>query len=249
MPELGKVIREMKRRIVLVHGAWHGGWAWEEVVPRLNAIDRHLEVEVVELPSAGGHGDLHTDVGVVREVLGDDDLPTTVVGHSYGGMVMSQAAAGFAHVERLVYLAAFMLEEGQSLASLSDDLGVGTPPWWRIDATAGLVRAADPMTIFYNGLDPIMAASWIQRLRPQSMASFEQPLTVASWRDVPSVYVTCSDDNAIPLVLQKAMAQRATEVVDLVSGHSPFGSCPDAVADVIAAAAVTDADRPNDVRR
>ena len=216
-----------------MHGAWHGAWAWAPMLPALRA--RGLEPVTVDLPSAHGDGDLRADVAVVRAALLARDEPTLLVGHSYGGMVITEAGAGVAQVAGLVYVCAFLLDVGQSVVGLLDG---GLPSWQRLDAERGLIRVADPVPTFYGDLDPDLAATWSGRLGVQTVSSFAQPLTAAAWRHVPSVYVVAGRDAAIPPGTQRAMARRATAVVELDSAHSPFASHPDALAGVVAEARV-----------
>src|SRR5919202_1635851 len=106
--------------VLLVPGAWHGPWAWDEVAHRL--ADRGFHVSVVDLASTGAEpatlGGLYDDAARFQETAAD--LPGTVlaVGHSYGGMVLSQGASSMPNIGHLVYLAAFMLDVGQSVLSL-----------------------------------------------------------------------------------------------------------------------------------
>jgi alpha-beta hydrolase superfamily lysophospholipase len=126
--ESSRSMRAMAQRstVVLVHGAWHGAWCWDEVVSRLSADG--LRVVTVELPSVTSGGDLYDDARAVRQVLDDTPGDQVLVGHSYGGIVVTEAAAGADGVRHLVYLTAFMLDEGQALA----DVAGRTPPAWQI---------------------------------------------------------------------------------------------------------------------
>jgi len=218
---------------MLVHGAWHGGWAWDPLLPHL--LGAGLDVEVVDLPSSGGGGgDLAADAAVVRDALRANPWPTVVVGHSYGGIVVSEAAAGEPNVMSVVYLTAFMLDVGESLLGA---LGGEVPGWIEVDAGAGVSRVPDPVPVFYADLPDVVAQGYASRLSEQSTASFAAPQTAAAWRDVPSVYVTCTQDRAIPYPAQQAMSARARVVYTLESSHSPFASHAAEVAAIIATAA------------
>lgn len=218
--------------VMLVHGAWHGGWAWDPLLPHL--LGAGLDVKVVDLPSAGSGGDLAADAAVVRDALRADPWPTVVVGHSYGGIVVSEAAAGEPNVMSVVYLAAFMLDTGESLLGA---LGGAAPGWIEVDAEAGVSRVPDPVPVFYADLPDVVAQGYASRLSDQSLASFAAPQTAAAWQEVPSVYVACTQDQAIPYAAQRAMSARARAVYTLESSHSPFASHPAEVAGIIAAAA------------
>jgi pimeloyl-ACP methyl ester carboxylesterase len=219
------------RSVLLVHGAWHGSWCWEPLLPHLAAAG--LDVATVDLPSAGDHGDLAADVAVVRAALDARPGPTVLLGHSYGGVVVSEAAAGRSDVAHLVYLCAFMLDAGESLFQA---VGGEAPPWFVVDEADGTITV-DPavgIQVAYADVDPALAADWLGRLRPQSIAAFTAPQTAAAWHDVPSTYVACTQDQAIPYPAQQAMSARAGGVVTLESSHSPFASMPAEVAAVIA---------------
>lgn len=219
----------VRSRVLLVHGAWHGAWAWDPLLPPL--LHAGLDVEVVDLPSAGGGGDLAADAQVVREALRQHPWPTVVVGHSYGGIAVSEGAAGEPNVMHALYLCAFMLDTGESLLG---SLGGRTPPWIEVDAAAGVSRVPDPVPVFYADVQPEVAAGYARRLSDQTLTSFAAEQTAAVWQDVPASYVVCTNDQAIPLAAQQAMSARARSVYTLESSHSPFASHPDQVAAIIA---------------
>jgi pimeloyl-ACP methyl ester carboxylesterase len=225
-------MRAMTERstVVLVHGAWHGAWCWDEVVDRLSGDG--LAVVTIDLPSVVSGGDLYDDARALREVLDDTPGDKVVVGHSYGGIVITEGAAGAEGVRHLLYLTAFMLDEGQSLA----DVAGTDPPEWQIPAPDGKTLTVDgPQQVFYNTCPPEVADAAAARLRPQTIASFVEPVRSVAWRDVPSTYVICDRDQAIPVPAQEAMSARAGSTHRLDSDHSPFLTDPDAVADLIRA--------------
>jgi pimeloyl-ACP methyl ester carboxylesterase len=222
--------------VVLVHGAWHGAWCWEEVVSRLGG--EGLAVVAVDLPSVASGGDLYDDARALRRVLDDTPGDKVVVGHSYGGIVVTEGAAGAEGVRHLVYLTAFMLDEGESLA----DIVGRTPPDWQIpDAEGKALTVENPQRVFYNTCPPEVADAAAARLRPHTIAAFVQPVRSVAWREVPSTYVICDRDNAIPVPAQEQMAARAGTTHRLESDHSPFLTNPDAVAQLI-----RDVSRPDD---
>ena len=217
--------------VVLVHGAWHGAWCWDEVVSRLSGDG--VDVVAVDLPSVASGGDLYDDARAVREVLDGIAGDKVVVGHSYGGIVVTEAAAGADGVRHLLYLTAFMLDEGESLA----DIAGRTPPAWQVADPGGkTISVEGPQEVFYNTCAPEVAQAAAARLRPHSIAAFVEPVRSVAWRDVPATYVICDRDNAIPVPAQEAMSARAAIVHRLESDHSPFLTDPDAVADLIRAA-------------
>ncbi|MEU9279553.1 alpha/beta fold hydrolase [Streptomyces sp. NPDC048342] len=217
--------------ILLVHGAWHGAWCWEKLVPELES--RGWDVATVDLPSASAQAEqtagMYDDARVIRETLSAIPGPVAVVAHSYGGIPATEAAAEADNVSHLVYLAAFQFEEGDSLAGQS----------------GGALPAGDTGTLppdpghreyFYNGVTDDDAAWAAERLVPQSIRSFSEPLTATSWKDVESRYIVCESDNAIPPAFQQGMAARAGRTYQLPSGHSAFLSMPAELAETIAVA-------------
>jgi pimeloyl-ACP methyl ester carboxylesterase len=217
---------------VLVHGAWHGAWCWDEVAARLRADG--APVVAVELPSVASGGDMYDDAAAVHDAIAAVDGEAIVVGHSYGGVVITEGAAGLPGVRHLVYVTAFMLDQGESLL----DMVGGALPFWVVPANEGRgMIAIDGERVFYNTTAPEAARAATARLRPQAKATFEQPVRSVAWRDVPSTYVICDRDNAIPVPVQEAMAARAGTVHRLDCDHSPFLNDPDAVAALIREAA------------
>jgi pimeloyl-ACP methyl ester carboxylesterase len=227
--------------VVLVHGAWGGSWCWERVVPLLE--QRGVRAVTVDLPSVGARPDdecsLAADAAVVVRVLDEGDGPFLVCGHSYGGMVITQATAGRADVARLVYLCAFMPDAGDSLFAIT-----GGPAAHIVELDDGrllpdLERAA---AVGYADCDAETRANAIARLRPQVAAPFLDPVPAAAWREIPATYVVCTEDQSLPVELQRDLfAPRAGEVLELASSHAPFFSQPERVADLLAECAATPA--------
>jgi pimeloyl-ACP methyl ester carboxylesterase len=217
--------------IVLVHGAWHGPWNWEKVENELNAAG--WLVRAVELPSvartAGPRFGLHDDAEVVRQHIADIDGPVVIAAHSYGGVATTEGAADLPNVRHIMYLAAFQLDIGESVLSACS----GKPPqWW--DINGDTVTPRNPGDVFYADLAPEDSDRAIAHLRPQSLVAFTERLEAAAWRTVPSTYVVCEQDRAIPVAAQDQMSARATNTRRLSSSHSPFLSMPGEVARLIA---------------
>lgn len=211
-----------KPALVLVHGAWHGSWCWDPVRELL--VEAGFPVHTVDLPSSAAAGprcDLHDDARVIRERLAAIDGPVVVVGHSYGGAAVSEGAEGLRNVQRLVYLAAWQLDAGESVLGFRNG---NPPPWWDMGAETTTVR--NPGGAFYHDVDQQLANQAIERLVPISTAAFTGTLTAAAWRAVPSTYILCEHDRALPVELQTVLARRANSVRSLPSGHSPFLSMP-----------------------
>jgi pimeloyl-ACP methyl ester carboxylesterase len=222
---------------VLVHGAWHGPWCWERVVPLLRK--RGVETHLVDLPTmdveAGYVTDVHSDADALRALLDGLSSPAIVVGHSYGGMVITEGAARHPNVKRLIYLAAFMPDVGESMISLmSQHPNPALVNALRVDAQRR--STLDPAIVgpgFYNDCDEETVAWAREKLRPM-LSEGTEPVRAAAWRNMPSTYVVCALDRAILPALQRAMSARATDVVEWETSHSPFASQPELVADLIA---------------
>jgi pimeloyl-ACP methyl ester carboxylesterase len=220
--------------VVLVHGGWHGSWCWAQVVPLLDR--RGVPVRTIDLPSIDADPDdrsaLSGDAAAVAALLDDLKGPALLCGHSYGGMVITQAAAGRQDVARLVYLCAFMPDAGESLLSI---IGARAP--WIVAHEDGrwLPDLEQAATTFYSDCDAATQRASTARLRPMPTAPVEEPVSSAAWRDIPSTYVVCTQDMAIPVEWQRErFAPRADEVVELDASHSPFFSQPSALADLLA---------------
>lgn len=220
--------------VALVHGAWGGSWCWERVVPLLE--ERGVRSLIVDLPSVGADPaeppDLSADAAAVGRALDAARGPFVVCGHSYGGMVVTVAAAGRPDVAQLVYLCAFMPDVGESLFTLTG----GPAPWIDLlEDGRTLPNLEHAVATRYADCDPETAASGVARLRPQVTAPFTETVPAAAWREIPATYVICTEDRALPVELQREMfAPRASDVVELSSGHAPFFSQPERVAALLA---------------
>jgi pimeloyl-ACP methyl ester carboxylesterase len=213
--------------IVLVHGAWHGEWCWDGVVADL--ADRGLPANAVTLPLTGAAA----DVAAARSAIEAAGPGCVVVGHSYGGMVISQAAVGLP-VRRLVYLAAFLLEPGEDMLTLLDRSKLTEAVV--LDEAQVRVDPATAAEVFYGDTDPGVAASLVARLRPMAIDATmaAAPAGPPAWQSIPATYVVCTNDRALPVASQRIMAARAEAVVEWPTDHSPFVTRPAAVADLVA---------------
>lgn len=222
--------------LLLVHGAWCGGWVWEPLLGRLR--ERGVRVSVIEqLPSAGRAsdrlGDLQSDVKCVRARLSEVDGSVVLCGHSYAGVVMTELADHPA-IARSVYVAAFWPRKGQSLL----DLVGGQPPDWIVVRDDGSLEIVDDAErardVLFGDLDFRDAKQAHEQLVLQSAPSFLAPCGAPA-RSHLSTYVVCTEDQAIPIALQEAMSAPADEVVRLRSAHFVQLSQPEQLADVLAA--------------
>jgi pimeloyl-ACP methyl ester carboxylesterase len=220
---------EAPATLVLVHGAWHGPWCWQSLIPHLQ--ERGISVQVPELPSvaspvaAGLAEDAHYLTALLKRISG----PVVLCGHSYGGMVISAADLNTVEVRRLIYLCAYMTEAGESVDSSLRAAGERRPGHWIRRCADGRTRidARRAAALFYNDC-PDAVRSWaVAQLRPQWGQALSQICTVPAWRQYDSSYVVCSNDRVIAPGIQRAIyAARAQQVITLASDHSPFLSGP-----------------------
>lgn len=230
------------KTVLLVHGAWHGAWCWAPLQAELDR--RGVPSFAIDLPGHGTSllplGDLHADGQFVADTLARIDGPVVLVGHSYGGAVIGEAATRHsANVDHLVFLTAFCLDEGEALLPYNNTLPPVEIPLsaaMRPDPAAGISTLDPAFTApaLYGECSPEAAAAAVARLSPQPFATFMQPVSGAPWKTIPSTYVRCTLDGAIPISSQTIMAERCGgDVVTLETDHSPFVSRPVETADVL----------------
>ena len=223
---------QMKPTLLLVHGAWHNGAGFSQLQQELILLG--ISSQTVELPSVGTNadnlGDMYGDAEVVRKAVEAIEGPCVVLGHSYGGLAITQGLASAKNVSRLIYLTAFLLDQDETLYAAC---GSVDPDWWQVSEDKSYLTAGTPEKIFYNTCSPEVAAQASAQLRKQSLLAFNQPIIEVAWKEIPSTYIICEQDNAIPLFAQEAMSGRATEVVRINSDHSPFLSSAVELAEVI----------------
>jgi pimeloyl-ACP methyl ester carboxylesterase len=202
----------------------------------------------VDMPGHGASplplGDLFADARLVADCLSRLGDEVVVVGHSFGGAVITQATEDAANVAHLVYLTAFTPDVGESVTSLLRSLpavpsALGRAIQARDDGTSVLAGDDAIVTGLYGACPPEPVAAAMARLSPQMMLSFNQPVTAAAWRSITSTFVTCTEDQAIPIVHQRLMAQRCTATVTLHTDHSPFMSAVGDTADILEAVSRT----------
>ena len=219
--------------VVLVHGAWHGAWCWDEVVSRLD--DAGVPNVAVENPSvASAPSDLAADGDNLTNVLDGIEGPIVLVGHSYGGAVITDAG-GHPQVEHLVYLTAFALDEGESVMDNQLTGGEDTTlaEALQLDGDVFNVDPARIVDSFFHDCTPDVAARAAAQFSPMSMPALSGTPRRIAWRAKPATYIVCTDDHALPVALQQANAARIGTVVELPTSHSPFLSDPDALAAVL----------------
>jgi len=223
----------MASTVGLVHGAWHGAWCWDAVVSRLDAAGRRSVA--VDLPSVSSMGaTLADDVGCVRDALDAVDGDALLVGHSYGGVVVTGAGVHPA-VAHLVYLTAFALEVGESANENTLEGGEGVSELASAIRVGEGVLTIDPevaIPAFFHDCEPDAARGAAAKLRPMSIAAIQGTVSEAAWRHKPGTYVVCTDDRALPVELQRSNAARIGSSIDWPTSHSPFLSRPDLVAEL-----------------
>lgn len=217
------------RNVVLVHGAWADGSGWEGVQRSLTARGYH--VSIVQNPLTS----LDDDVAAVNRLLARQEGPAVLVGHSYGGAVITQAG-GAGNVAGLVYVAAFVPDAGESVSTLI--AGGGPPP---VQPSADGFLFFDPAVFpqaFAQDLSAERSAFMAASQIPTAAVAFEAPVTQTPWRTKPTFYVLATEDRIIPPAAQRQMAGRANATVTEVRGsHAVYVSQPEAVADAIDRAA------------
>jgi pimeloyl-ACP methyl ester carboxylesterase len=228
---------------ILIHGAWHGGWCWERVVPLLTAKGHQVFAPdlpgMEQEPRVLGSDPLGEWAEFVAGIASRAERPVILVGHSRGGLVISEAAEQVPdRIDRLVYLTAFLLEAGQSLVDVSGRYpDVGPGPFVRpSDDPSRITVAFEPaISIFYNRMSDEDARAAAARLVPEPLAALTSPLRLTAERfgRVPRAYIECTDDRAISLHMQREMqaALPCDPVITLECDHSPFYSAAPELAD------------------
>lgn len=221
------------RNVVLVHGGFVDGSGWEGVYRQLRSRD--FIVRVVQNPTTS----LADDVRAVRQVLAELDGPAVLVGHSYGGAVITEAGTDPA-VAGLVYIAAFAPDAGESVASLIANPPPGAPVPPILPPKDGflLLDRERFAQSFAADVEPSLAQFMADAQVPWGVAALEGAVTQPAWKTRPSWYLVATDDRMIPPPAQRAMAGRAGAAVsEIAASHSVYVSQPQAVVRVIASAA------------
>ena len=219
--------------VVLVHGAFADGSAWNRVVPLLQA--KGLKVVSVQNPLTS----LADDVAATRRVLDAQTGPVVLVGHSWGGVVISEAGQ-HERVKALVYVAAFAPDQGQSATDLSKDYP--TPEGLKhlvADKEGFLTLTPEDVAKHFAQDVPAAQTSLMAVTQgPVRGANFDEKTSTAAWKTRPSWFILSRHDHMIQPALQQAMAKTiGAKVVSLPTSHVPQQSRPKDVADAIAAAA------------
>jgi pimeloyl-ACP methyl ester carboxylesterase len=220
--------------IVLIHGAFADGSSWSAVVEDLQAKGYHVTAPQFPLTS------LADDVARLRQALSWQSGPTIVVGHSYGGQVMTALGADVANVVALVYVAAFGLDKGESINGVGGD--APSPPALAnliVDEHGfGRLPEDDFVGHFAADVDPVKAQVMHAAQQPVAMSVFGDVMGTPAWRSLPSWCLVAADDEAIAPETERMFAERmGAETLEVASSHVAMVAHPQAVVGLIEAAA------------
>ena len=235
-------------RFVLVHGAFHGAWCWEPLVTELSAAGH--DVQTFDLPGSGEDATpieqvtLDAYVDKICATLAEQPQPVVLVAHSMGGVPVTQAVARCpGNIARVIYVAAFLPGDGQSLAGLTElPEGAGDMVQANMvvegEPPAATMPAAAAREAFYGMCTPEQAAWATEQILPQALAPFVTPVALgddAAGSRPPRAYVVAANDRALPTALQRRFVAENPdlEVVELDADHSPFLSRTAELADAL----------------
>ena len=221
------------RNVVLVHGGFVDGSGWEAVYTKLRGDG--FNVSVVQNPTTS----LADDVTATRRVIAAQDGPVVLVGHSYGGAVITEAGND-PKVSALVYIAAFAPDTGESVASLIANPvpGAPVPPILPPEDGLLLLDRSKFAASFAGDVDEELATFMADSQVPWGVDALQGAISHPAWKTKPSWYLVAQDDRMIPPAAQREMSKRAgATVVEAPGSHAIYVSQPEAVAQLIANAA------------
>lgn len=221
--------RRPKPTIVLVHGAWADGTGWQEVIKRLD--NKGYVVFAVQNPLTS----LVDDVATTKRLLDAQTGPTVVVAHSYGGAVITGAAAGNPNVKALVYIAAFAPAVGEPLGLLLQQYPTELGQILDFDAAGfAYLDRTRFRTVFAGDVNRTTAAVMAAAQTPAFGGIFSEHLDVAAWETIPAWYMVAKEDKALSPDMERFLANRmGATTVEISASHVPFVSQPDKVVDFI----------------
>jgi pimeloyl-ACP methyl ester carboxylesterase len=232
--EEGTTEMNTRPNIVLVHGAWADGSSWSGVIERLQADGYHVTAPQFPLTA------LADDVARLRQVLNFQDGPTVVAGHSYGGQIMTALGADAPNVAGLVYIAAFGLDQGESLGALLSQ-GPVTPALAHLFTDKqgfAWLSEDDFIHHFAADVDPVKARVMYAVQQALAGSAFTDVMDVPAWKTLPSWYLVAADDQALPPDAERLFASRmGATTVEIPSSHVAMVSHPGDVAQLIRTAA------------
>jgi pimeloyl-ACP methyl ester carboxylesterase len=212
--------------IVLVHGAWADGSCWSSVIDRLQVDGHHVTAPQFPMST------LADNVARLREVLGRQDGPTLVAGHSYGGQIITALGTYAPNVVGLVYIAAFGLDEGESIGALTGD-GPPSPALAHLeidDQGYAWLPEDDFVHHFAADVEPRKAKIMHAVQQPLAVGALSETMGVPAWKELPSWYMVAMEDEAIPPDAERQFAQRmGATTVEVHSSHVAMVSHADEV--------------------
>ena len=221
--------------VVLVHGAWADGSCWSGVIERLQADG--YTVTAPQFPESS----LAADVARLRQVLHRQDGATIVVGHSYGGQIMTALGTDAPNAVGLVYIAAFGLDEGESIGALAAQ-GPPTPALAHLDIDAAgfaWLPEEDFVKHFAADVDPVKARVMYAVQQPVAASGFQDVMGVPAWKSLPTWFMVATADEAIPPEAERQFAARmGATTIEVASSHVAMVSHPDEVAQLVETAAM-----------
>ena len=221
--------------VVLVHGGFVDGGGWEPVYKLLKV--KGYNVSIVQNPTTS----LAADVAATKAVLAAQDGPAVLVGHSYGGVVISEAGND-AKAARLVYIAAFAPDKGESVQKLIANPPPGAPVPPILGPVNGflMLDKAKFAASFAGDVAPERAEFLANAQVPWGVDALAGEVSEAAWRSKPSWYLVAKDDRMIPPDAQRAMSKRTgATTVETAGSHAVYESNPQAVAELIERAAMS----------
>jgi len=227
------------KNVVLVHGGFVDGSGWEGVHKTLKRDG--YTVAIVQNPTIS----LADDVAVTRRTIANQDGPVILVGHSYGGAVITEAGND-PKVARLVYVAAFAPDKGESVSSLIKDPppSAAVPPILPPQEGYLFLDKAKFPASFAADVEPGTAAFMADSQVPWGLDALNGTISEPAWKTKPSWYLLTTEDKMIPPDAQRAMSKRAgATVVEIEGSHAIYVSQPQAVAALIEAAAKGEAEK------
>lgn len=225
---------------LLIHGAWHGAWCWHKIVPSLKKAGHR--VLAIDLPSQGADKTPTSEIGphtwadYVCDLIGTLNEPVILVGHSRGGIVLSQVAERIPDkIKTLVYLSAFMVPNGETMAGVSslevNSLSLATPGM-KFNQKAGHVTVNDEAIeeAFYHLCSPEDVALAKSLLQPEPLIPLftKIEITDENFGRVPRIYIELLQDRAVSLPLQRHLQEQlpCDKVISIDTDHSAFFSSP-----------------------
>ena len=220
--------------IILVHGAWADGSSWSGVIEGLQSQGYRVTAPQFPLSS------LADDVARLRQVLALQDGPTIVAGHSYGGQIMTALGADAPNVVGLVYVAAFALDQGESLGALLAQGPVSPALAHQVVDDRGYVWLSedDFTNHFAADVDAARARVMFAVQQPLAASTFNDVMEVPAWKSLPTWYLVATNDEALPPEAQRLFAKRMdADTVEVHSSHVAMVSHPSEVVRLIQTAA------------